>query len=77
MSEVSLHVHLHISPREAAHRIIAFIRASVHHEYDFLQGNGAFPSGNRRTAPMPWGEIVLLMNMYILAGVNSLILAAA
>ena len=35
---------------------------SIHHEYDFLQGIGAYPSRIRLTAPVPWGEFVFIMD---------------
>ena len=39
-----------------------FIRTSIPEEYDFPQGTGAFPSGIRLTAPIPWAGIVFLRN---------------
>ena len=45
--------------REVPHNII---RTSIPEEYDFLQGIGAFPSGIRLTAPIPWAGIVFLRN---------------
>ena len=39
-----------------------FIRTSMHHEYDSPWGIGAIDSETRLTAPMPWGEIVFMMN---------------
>ena len=38
------------------------IPASIHYEYDAPLGIGAFPSEIRLRAPMPWGEIVFMMN---------------
>jgi hypothetical protein len=34
----------------------------MHHEYDSPWGIGAIDSETRLTAPMPWGEIVFMMN---------------
>jgi hypothetical protein len=34
----------------------------IHHEYDFPEEIGAFPSEIMQTAPMPWGGIVFIMN---------------
>ena len=38
------------------------ILGSIHHEYDFPEGIGAFPAEIMQTAPMPWGRIVLIMH---------------
>ena len=38
------------------------IPGSLHYEYDFPQGIGAFPSEIMQTAPMSWGGIVFIMN---------------
>ena len=46
-----------------------FIRTSIPEEYDFPQGIGAFPSGIRLTAPIPWTGIVFLRK---LAGIRLL-----
>ena len=40
------------------------IRTSIHCEYDFQWGIGALHSEIRLTAPMPWAEIVFMMNTY-------------
>ena len=39
------------------------IRTSIHHEYEFPQGIGAFPSEIMQMAPMPREEIVFMMNI--------------
>ena len=38
------------------------IRTSIHHVYDSQEGIGAIPLEMRRTAPMPWGGIIFMMN---------------
>ena len=61
----TLHYTLHseLRSREAREAMLAdLIRTSIPEEYDFPQGIGAFPSGIRPTAPIPWAGIVFLRN---------------